>query len=126
MERGSKGLDRPGLVRAISWKHVQDLRVKPCLQAGGRLAGFVLHYGKACDCRGLQSRNALRLSKYACDFLFCCIERDPESVSPRCIKSFSTIALPSRHQFDRLTVDAHIETTCFEPIKLVISESFVH
>ena len=63
MERGSKGLDRPGLVRAITWKHV-DLRVKPFLQIGGGLAGFVLHYGKACDCRGLQSRNALRLSKY--------------------------------------------------------------
>ena len=64
MERGSEGLDRPGLVRAISWKHV-DLRVKPFLQAGGGLAGFVLHYDKACDCRGFQSRNALRLSKYA-------------------------------------------------------------
>ena len=65
MERGSKGLNRPGLVRAISWKHVQDLRVKPFLQIGGELAGFVLHYGKAFDCRGFQSRNALRLSRYA-------------------------------------------------------------
>ena len=65
MERGSTGLDRPGLVRAISWKHVQDLRVKPFLQIGGELAGFVLHYGKAFDCRGFQSRNALRLSRYA-------------------------------------------------------------
>ena len=49
MERGSKGLDRPGLVRAISWKHVQDLRAKPLLHALGGLAGFVLHYGKAYD-----------------------------------------------------------------------------
>ena len=65
MERGSKGLDRPCLVRAISWKHVQDLRVKPFLQAEGGLAGFVLHYVKARDCRGFQSRNALHLSKYA-------------------------------------------------------------
>ena len=65
MERGSTGLDRPGLVRAISWKHIRDLRVKPCLQTGGGLVGFVLHYGRACDCRGLQSRNAMRLFKYA-------------------------------------------------------------
>ena len=64
MERGSTGLDRPGLVRAISWKHAHDLRVKPFMQAEGGLAGFVLHYDKACDCR-VQSRNALRLSKYA-------------------------------------------------------------
>jgi hypothetical protein len=64
MERGSKGLDRPGLVRAISWKHV-DLRVKSFLQIGGGLAGFVLYFGRACDCRGFQSRNALRLSKCA-------------------------------------------------------------
>ena len=64
MERGSKGLGRPGLVRAISWKHV-DLRVKPFLQAKGGLAGFVLNYGRACECRGLQSRNALRLIKHA-------------------------------------------------------------
>ena len=64
MERGSKGLDRPGLVRAITWKHV-DLRVKPFLQIGGGFAGFVLHYGKACDCRGFESRNALSLSKHA-------------------------------------------------------------
>ena len=64
MERGFKGLDRPGLVRAISWKHV-DLRVTLFLQTGGGLAGFVLHYGKACDCRGFQSCNALRSSKYA-------------------------------------------------------------
>ena len=124
MERGSKGLDRPpGLVRAISWKHA-DLRVKPFLQIGGGLAGFVLHYGKACDCREFQSRNALRLFKCACDLLFCCVER--ESISPKCIKSFSTIAFPPRHQFDPLTIDAHIETTCFESIKLVISESFEH
>ena len=61
MERGSKGLDRPGLVRAISWKDVQDLRVKQFLQVEDGLAGFVLNYGKACDCRGFQSRNALRL-----------------------------------------------------------------
>ena len=65
MERGSKGLERPGLVRAISWKHVQDLRLKPFLQIGIGLAGFVLHYGKACDFRGFQNRNALRLSKFA-------------------------------------------------------------
>ena len=64
MERGSKDLDRPGLVRAMSWKHA-DLRVKPFLQIGDGLAGFVLHYGRACDCRGFQSRNALRLSKHA-------------------------------------------------------------
>ena len=64
MERGSKGLDCLGLVRAISWKHVGDLRVK-FLQTGGGLAGFVLHYGKACECREFQSRNALRLSKHA-------------------------------------------------------------
>ncbi len=64
MERGSEGLDCPGLVRAISWKHV-DLRVKPFLQIGDGLIGFVLHYGSACDCGGFQSRNALRLSKYA-------------------------------------------------------------
>ena len=48
MERGSEGLDSPSLVRAISWKHV-DLRVKPFLQIGDGLAGFVLHYGRACD-----------------------------------------------------------------------------
>ena len=65
MESGSTGLDHPGLVRAISRKHVQDLCVKPFLQIGGGLAGFVLHYGKACDCREFQSRNALRLSEHA-------------------------------------------------------------
>ena len=64
LERGSKGLDRPNLVRAISWKHM-DLRVKPILQIGGGLAGFVLHYGRACDGRGFQNRDAMRLFKYA-------------------------------------------------------------
>jgi len=64
MERGSTGLDRPGLVRAISWKHV-DLRVKLFLQAGGGLAGFVLHYGRACDGRGFQNRDAMCLFMYA-------------------------------------------------------------
>ena len=89
MESGSSGLDRPGLVRAISWKHVQDPRAKPVLQAAGGLAGFMLHYDmKLFDCRGRQSRNALRLSKYAWDLLFCCVGRDPELVSPKCMRSF--------------------------------------
>ena len=64
MERDSKGLGRPGLVRAISWKHV-DLLVKSFLQAKGGLTGCVLHYGRACECRGLQSCNALRLTRHA-------------------------------------------------------------
>ena len=36
------------------------------------------------------------------------------------------MAFPPRHQVDPLTIDAHIETTCFESIELVISESFKH
>ena len=40
------------------------------------------------------------------------------------MRRFPTIALPPRHKFDPLTIDAHIETTCFEPIKLVISGNF--
>lgn len=68
MVSASKGLDRPGLVRAISWKRAQDLRVHAFPPTEGGLVGFVLHYGwsvNACDCRGFESRSALCLSKCA-------------------------------------------------------------